>query len=64
MRSLILTFPLAALLLQTQAAQSVFKSDSAKFENLITIPQDPSDPAAWDFDWSYSGIRFPRLLTI
>jgi hypothetical protein len=61
MRSIILTF-LAAILLPAQAAQLVFKSDSAKFENLITTPQDASDPAAWDFDWSYSGIRYPRTL--
>src|SRR5271170_7527603 len=50
MRFIILTFPLAAILLPAQAAQLVFKSDSAKFENLITAPQDASDPAAWDFD--------------
>ena len=62
MRSIILTFSLAAILLQVHAAQLVFKSDSAKFENLITTPQDASDPAAWDFDWSYSGIRYPRTL--
>ena len=40
-----------------EAAQSALKA-SDKFENFLQIPKDSSDPAAWDFDWSFSGIRY------
>jgi hypothetical protein len=53
-----------ALLLLTQialAGQAVLKSNSKFFENVITTPQDANDPAAWDYDWSFSGIRYNPL---
>ena len=48
------------LLLSTygvHAAQSVLKAGSEIFENILSLP-DPSDPASWDYEWSFSGIRF------
>lgn len=44
-------------LLSVHAAQPVFVSGAEYFENIISIPKDPTDPSAWDYDWSFSGIR-------
>src|ERR1700677_5055274 len=51
-QSLLLVF----LSLPVDAAQSVLKNNFEVFENVVSTP-DPSDPSAWDFDWSFSGIR-------
>jgi hypothetical protein len=48
------------LLLSTHgvhAAQSILKEGSEVFENILSLP-DPLDPASWDYEWSFSGIRF------
>jgi hypothetical protein len=34
----------------------VLKSKSEVYENVITSPEDASDPSAWDGDKTYSGI--------
>jgi hypothetical protein len=39
------------------AAQSVLKAGSETFENVLSLPE-PADPASWDYEWSFSGIRF------
>lgn len=49
---------LLALPLRSYAAQSVLKATTETFENVLSFPEDPSDPAAWDFDWSFTGIRY------
>lgn len=49
-----------------EAARSVLKSSIEVVENVLSIPEDPNDPSAWDFDWSFTGIRYsilPQLLT-
>lgn len=51
-------FFLLATRLHTYAAQSVLKSNTEVFENVLSFPEDPSDPAAWDFDWPFTGIRY------
>jgi hypothetical protein len=55
---LLFELSLLSLVLMGNADQTVFKSDSTTNENFMKIPDDPSDPSAWDFDWSFSGIRF------
>lgn len=50
------------LSLETQAAQSIFKSFSKTIKNILHIPEDPSLPSAWDFnDLSFSGITYAFL---
>jgi hypothetical protein len=45
------------LSLGIHATQSVLKKTSEVVENVIQTPRDPADPFAWDYDWSFSGIR-------
>jgi hypothetical protein len=51
-------FAFTLLTQSASASQTVLKSNSKIFENVITTPKDANDPAAWDYDWSFSGIRY------
>jgi hypothetical protein len=46
---------------QSDTAQAVLKSNFETLENTLSTPKDPSDPAAWDYDWSFSGIRYRHI---
>ena len=46
-----------SLSLGVYAIQSVLEKTSEVFENVIQTPKDLADPSAWDYDWSFSGIR-------
>jgi hypothetical protein len=39
-----------------EGAQTVLKSKSEVYENVLTSPEDASDPSAWEGDKTYSGI--------
>jgi hypothetical protein len=54
---------LTLFVIVTDSAQSVLKPKGEIFENILSIPKDPSDPSSWDYDWSFSGIRYNSLGT-
>ena len=55
-------WPLLAFWKFVNAAQEIIDGNlRTTSENLIRIPPNPHDPSAWDFDLSYSGIRYIAL---
>jgi hypothetical protein len=47
-----------------RAAQLLLKPATEVLENLLLTPEDPSDPSAWDFEWSFTGIRHTNPVVV